>query len=165
MNADRTLPTDARWALLAPLLPGRVGRRGVVAKANRGFAGAVLWVGRMGLPCRDLPPHRGQWHRVFGRFSRRRTRGVWAQVLADTAYDSDALRAQIAETGAVAVIPPCPNRLQPPCLDPLTYRDRSQVERLINRRKQFRCIATRYDKLADSHAAFVQLRAIARWLN
>ena len=60
------------------------------------------------------------------------------QVRAGTAYDSDALRAQIAETGAVAVIPPRPNRLQPPHLDPLTCRDRNQVERLINRLKQFR---------------------------
>ena len=59
------------------------------------------------------------------------------QGLADTAYDSDALRAQIAQTDAVAVIPPRPNRLQPPHLDPLTYRDRNPVERLINRLKQF----------------------------
>lgn len=87
------------------------------------------------------------------------------QVLADTAYDSDAIRVQIAETGAVAVIPPRPNRLVPPPLDPLTYRDRNQVERLINRLKQFRRVATRYDKLADSYAAFVQLRAITLWLN
>ena len=41
MNADRTLLTDAHWALLAPLLPGRVGRRGVVAKDNRGFVEPV----------------------------------------------------------------------------------------------------------------------------
>ena len=82
MNADRTLLTDAHWALLSPLLPGRVGRRGVVAKDNRGFVEAVRWVGRTGLPWRDLPPHLGQWHRVFVRFSRWRTRGVWAQVLA-----------------------------------------------------------------------------------
>ena len=82
MNADRTLLTDTHWALLAPLLPGRVGRRGVVAKDNRGFVEAVLWVGRTGLPWRDLPPHLGQWHRVFVRFSRWRTRGVGAQVRA-----------------------------------------------------------------------------------
>lgn len=87
------------------------------------------------------------------------------QVPADTADDSDALRAQIAETGAVAVIPPRPNRLQPPPLDPLSYRDRNQVERLINRLKQCRRIATRCDKLADSYAAFVQLRAITLGLN
>ena len=87
------------------------------------------------------------------------------QVRAATAYNSNALRAQIAETGAVAVIPPRPNRLQPPHLDPFTHRDRNQVEWLINRLKQFRRIATRYDKLADSYAAFVQLRAITLWLN
>ena len=81
MNADRTLLTDAHWALLAPLLPGRVGRRGVVAD-NRGFVEAVRWVGRTGLPWQNLPPHPGPWHRVRGRFSRWRTRGVWAQVLA-----------------------------------------------------------------------------------
>ena len=87
------------------------------------------------------------------------------QVLADTAYDSNATRAQIAETGAVAVIPPRPNRLVPSHLDPLTYRDRNQVERLIYRLEPFRRVATRYDKLADSCAAFVQLRPITRWLN
>ena len=75
MNADRTLLTDAHWALLAPLLPGCVGRRGVVAD-NRGFVKAVLWVGRTGLPWRNLPPHLGQWPRGFGRFSRWRTRNV-----------------------------------------------------------------------------------------
>jgi len=80
MNADRTLLTDAHWALLAPLLPGCGGRRGVVAKDNRGFVEAVRWVGRTGLPWRDLPPDLGQWHRVFVRFSRWRTRGVWAHI-------------------------------------------------------------------------------------
>ena len=93
--------------------------------------------------------------------------GPGPAVLADTdsAYDSDALRTQIAETGAVAMMPPRPNRRQPPYLDPLTYRDRNQVERLLNYLKQFRRIATRYDKLVDSYAAFVQLRAITLWLN
>ena len=67
------------------------------------------------------------------------------QVLAGTTYDSDALHSQIAETGAVAVIPPRPNRLQPPHLDLLAYRNRNQVERLINRLKQFRH-TTHYDK-------------------
>ena len=82
MNAERTLLTYAHWALITPLLPGRAGRRGVVAKDNRGFGEEVLWVGRTGLPWRDLPPHLGQWHGVFARFSHWRTRGVWAQVLA-----------------------------------------------------------------------------------
>ena len=55
---------------------------GAVTKDNRGFVEAVRWVGRTGMALRDLPPHLGQGHRVFARFSRWRTRGVWAQVLA-----------------------------------------------------------------------------------
>ena len=43
---------------------------------------AVRWVWRTGLTWRDLPPHLGQWHRVFVWFSRWRTRGVWVQGLA-----------------------------------------------------------------------------------
>lgn len=82
MNADRTLLSDADWAVLAPLLPGRAGTRGVTAADNRRFVEAVLWVGRTGLPWRDLPPHLGPWHRVFVRFTRWRHAGVWAQVLA-----------------------------------------------------------------------------------
>ena len=87
------------------------------------------------------------------------------QVLADTVYGSDAIRAQIAENGVVAVIPSRPNSRQPPHLDPLIYRDRNPVGRLINRLKQFRRVATRYDKPADAYAALVQLRAIIFWLN
>ncbi len=207
MNADRTLPTDARWALLAPLLPGRAGRRGGWPRAT-GALPRPCAGGRPGLPWRDRPPHLSRWPRGFGRFSRGRPSGVWArvpaalpalgqavpgprqrqvqpdpptgrahrraagarkkraagarawpgrpfhqaargrgrgrrpagprpdgrarpampprppacsppllaparQVLADTACDSDALRAQIAEAGAVAVVPPRPNRLVP----------------------------------------------------
>ena len=50
MNADRTSRTDAQWVLLTPLLPGCGGRRGVVAKDNRDFVKAVLWIRRAGLP-------------------------------------------------------------------------------------------------------------------
>ena len=95
------LLTDAHWALLAPLLPGCVGRRGVVAKDNRGFVEAVRWVGSTGLPWRDLPPYLGQWHRVFVRFSRWRTRGVWGQVLA------------VLQTAGQAVPSPRQRQVQP----------------------------------------------------
>ncbi|WP_156176329.1 hypothetical protein [Hymenobacter terrenus] len=76
------------------------------------------------------------------------------QVLADTADDSDAWRASIAETGAVAMIPPRPNAPPGPAHVPRPSRAAH------NRLKQFRRIATRYDKPAYSYAAFVQLRAI-----
>jgi len=51
-----------------------------VAKGNCGFVEVVLWVGRTGLPWRDLLPHLGHWHRVFVHFGRWRTRGVWTSV-------------------------------------------------------------------------------------
>jgi transposase len=77
MKADRSLLTDAMWAELSPLLPGQAGSRGVTARDTRGFVEAVLWLGRTGVPWRDLPPHLGHWHRVYVRFARWRDAGVW----------------------------------------------------------------------------------------
>ena len=77
MNADRTLLTDAMWNELPPLLPGQGRGRGVVATNTRGFVEAVLWLGRTGAAWRDLPPHLGQWHRVYVRYARWRDSGVW----------------------------------------------------------------------------------------
>ena len=82
MNADRTLLTDKMWAELSPLLPGQAGQCGVTAKDTRGFVEAVLWLGRTGVPWRDLPPHLGHWHRVYVRFGRWRDKGVWEKATA-----------------------------------------------------------------------------------
>ena len=43
-------------------------------------------------------------------------------------------------------------------------RERNQIERLVNRLKQYRRIATRYEKRADSYDAFVTLAAIRMWI-
>lgn len=80
MNADRTLLTNEMWAELSPLLPGQEWSPGVTAADTRGFVEAVLWLGRTGVPWRDLPPHLGDWHRVYVRFARWRDAGVWEQV-------------------------------------------------------------------------------------
>jgi transposase len=53
---------------------------------------------------------------------------------------------------------------RPPVFDQARYRDRNQVERLMNRRKQFRAVATRYDKLAERYAATVMVADIFIWL-
>ena len=82
MTTDRTLLTDDMWKELSPLLPGQAGSCGVTAKDTRGFVEAVLWLGRTGVGWRDLPPHLGQWHRVYVRFSRWRDKGVWEKVTA-----------------------------------------------------------------------------------
>ena len=68
---------------------------------------------------------------------------------ADRAYNSDAIRAMIAAANKEAVIPPPYNRVNPPGYDREKDKGRNKVERLFNRLKHFRAVATRYDKLAS----------------
>lgn len=80
MLRDRFVISDAAWAQVAPLLPGKVGDRGVTAKDNRLFLEAVLWRVRTGLPWRDLPPEFGNWNSVFQRFRRWVRAGVFERI-------------------------------------------------------------------------------------
>jgi transposase len=73
--------SDAHWNIIAPLLPGKVGDWGRVAKDNRQFINAVLWILRTGAPWRDLPPDYGDWKNTHRRFSRWRDRGIWELIL------------------------------------------------------------------------------------
>jgi transposase len=79
--------------------------------------------------------------------------------LADKGYDSDALREELLIHGIRPVIPPRAKRKDPPACDFRAYRDRNRIERLFNRLKQFRRVATRYDKTRKSFAAFLVLAA------
>ncbi len=85
-------------------------------------------------------------------------------LLADRAYDSDALRQLLRERGAWGNIRPMPNRLTPQAFSAWVYRQRNQVERFFNKLKHFRAIATRYDKRDDNFLASVQLASIRIWL-
>jgi transposase len=88
-----------------------------------------------------------------------------ALVMADRAYDTDAVRAQIQDQGAVPNIPPKRNRRWKHCFSPVLYRGRNAIERMFGRLKDFRRIATRYDKLAINFLAAVQLAAaVSYWL-
>ena len=86
------------------------------------------------------------------------------QLLADRAYDSNALRDLIAKQKAQAVIPSMPQRNPIIPHDRQTYRARNAVERYFNKLKHFRAVATRYDKRDDNFLASVQLASIRIWL-
>ncbi|MCL5776448.1 IS5 family transposase [Limibaculum sp. FT325] len=85
-------------------------------------------------------------------------------LLADKAYDANAIRSLVASRGGWANIPPRRNRRDPICFSPYLYRDRNLVERFFNRIKHCRRIATRYEKRAANFLAFVKLAAIRLWL-
>ena len=79
-------------------------------------------------------------------------------------YDSDAFRAEIAEVDAQAVIPSSRSRSKAIPYEKHLYGERNLVERLFNRLKQRRAVATRYDKLAVRYHAMVTIAAILLWL-
>ena len=86
------------------------------------------------------------------------------RVAADKAYDADAFIAAIEAKGAEVVIPPKANRLVQRNYDKHHYKSRNLVERFFCRIKQFRRIATRYEKLAARFTAFIHLAAARVWL-
>ena len=85
-------------------------------------------------------------------------------VLADKAYDSNALRKIIADSGAEAVIPS--NRTRKVIIphDQAIYRHRNRIERCFNKLKHFRRFATRYDRRAIHFLAFIHLAAAMLWM-
>lgn len=85
-------------------------------------------------------------------------------VLADAAYDSDAFRAAIGKTGATAVIPNNPSRAKKHPFDKVLYKERHLIECCFSKLKQFRRVATRYEKTARNYLAVVTLAATMLWL-
>ena len=85
-------------------------------------------------------------------------------LLADRAYDSNALRERLAERGAWGNIRAMPNRLEPPVFSHYLYKQRNAVERFFNKLKHFRAVATRYDKRDDNFLASVKLASLRIWL-
>ena len=91
--------------------------------------------------------------------------GLAAQaVVGDKGYDADEFVGIIEAQGAQAVIPPRKHRTQPRDYDRHLYKDRNLVERFFNRIKQFRRIATRYEKLAQNFLSMIQLVCAYIWL-
>lgn len=85
-------------------------------------------------------------------------------LLADKGYDANALRQAVRDKKAWANIPPKASRRDPICFSKHLYKARNLVERFFNQIKQFRRIATRYDKLAENFLAAVKIASIRVWL-
>lgn len=91
--------------------------------------------------------------------------GLKAQaVLGDKGYDADTLHEKIVCQGAEIVIPPRSHRKTPRAYDKDIYKERNLIERFFNKLKQFRRVATRYDKLLVNFMGFVKIAALAIWL-
>jgi transposase len=90
--------------------------------------------------------------------------GKGQTLLADRAYDSDALRNTLAERGAKANIKPMPNRVNIPKFNKKLYRKRNLVERFFNKLKHFRAVATRFEKHDANNLALVKLASARIWM-
>ena len=85
-------------------------------------------------------------------------------LLADRGYDSDALRARLAERGAWANIKPMPGRVNIPAFSRFLYRYRNLVERFFGKLKHFRAVATRFEKHDANYLALVKLASARIWM-
>ena len=85
-------------------------------------------------------------------------------LLADRAYDSDALRQSLERRGAWGNIALMPNRKRRPPFSAWLYRQRNAIERFFNKLKHFRAAATRYDKRDDNFLATIKLASVRIWL-
>ena len=86
-------------------------------------------------------------------------------LIGDKAYDADPLIDTLSQRAITPVIPPKANRKVKRDCDFALYRERNLVERFFNRLKQYRALATRYDKLANTFLAAVALVCVLFWLN
>ena len=85
-------------------------------------------------------------------------------LLADRAYDSNAIRANAKARAVWANIPPKRNRIAPVSFSRSVYRQRNLVERLFNKLKPYRGLATRYDKSPLNFLAAVKLVSSLIWI-
>ena len=81
--------TDAQWARIERLVPGKEGDKGRHGEDNRLFVDAVLWIARTGAPWRDLPEELGNWNSVFQRFRRWAKKGRWESLFKELSVDTD----------------------------------------------------------------------------
>lgn len=98
------------------------------------------------------------------RAGRGRPRSRPQRIVADKGYTSQQVRRYCHQRGIAVTIPTRRNQRKRPRFNRTLYRERNQVERLFNRFKQFRRVATRYEKRGVNYLAMVTLAAVTMWL-
>jgi transposase len=152
--------SDSTWAALAPHLAGNVGDVGRGGGDNHLFLNAVFWVARHGCAWRALLPRFGKHDTVRKRTGAGRRKGCGRACLPPCKPPT-----WIGYCLTRRWYGPTPRRhvLRP--LNHVVYRERNRIERLMSRLKQFRRLATRYDKTASSYLGFVHLVCALLWLH
>jgi len=167
--------TDSEWHILNPLLPDR-GDRGPPISDKRRMVNGILWVLRnrpalarhaRAIRQLELTLHTLEQDRRVGRgirnpgeswaVARERAIGFAAKVRLIEAND-------LADRGIEPVIPPRSNRKTPIDYDRQAYKRRNLIERCVNRLKQFRRIATRYEKTARAYLLMLCIAAARLWI-
>ncbi|EEQ94323.1 Transposase DDE domain protein [Brucella intermedia LMG 3301] len=143
-------PTSSRWR---EAKKGGADAQGL--GRSRGGLGTKIHaaVDALGLPVRFVlaPGHRGDV--IYGKELLAGLNPGY--VIADRAYDAEHFHDTILDAGAIPVIPPRPERRRPHPCNWRIYKERNLVERFFAKLKQFRRVATRYDKLLANFRGFV----------
>jgi len=87
-----------------------------------------------------------------------------AEVIADKGYDADWIRDLIEDQDCTPHIPPRSNRYDGITYSKVKYKKRNLIERCFNKLKQFRHIATRYDRSALNYLAMIKIACVRLWL-
>jgi transposase len=107
----------------------------------------------------------GEAHEVKGYDALMELHDVYPdKLLGDKGYDSDDIRNDLNARGIKPVIPPRSNRKTPIEYDREAYKRRNHIERCVNRLKQFRRIATRYEKTARAYLSMLCIAAARLWI-
>jgi transposase len=148
--------TDAQWERIKDLLPGRAGHVGAPAKNNRLFVDAVLNPTSF-----HLTP--GQASDLDG--ADVLLKDIQAQtVIADKGYDAQQRVVEpLLNSGKAVVIPSISTRKEQRQYDKYLYKARHLIENFFARLKQYRAIATRYDKSAAAFLEAIHLAAAVIW--
>lgn len=145
-------------------MPKKDGRSDCMGRSRGGLTTRIhALVDALGLPI-GLKLTEGQAHDGRSAADMPGGLGEGCILLGDRAYDSDAMRANLAARGAWACVKPMPGRVNIPAFSPYLYRYRNFVERFFSKLKHFRAVATRYDQRDDNFLASVQLASIRIWL-